>query len=66
MTASVVQSDVRFSGSIQPRVRIVPLPVSGRLTRIAVRFAFDLLNDALSDTRGVPLIRTGSLSTLVW
>ena len=57
---------MRFSGSIQPRVRIVPGPVSGRLTRSAVRFAFGVLNEALRETVGVPLIRTGCVSTFVW
>ena len=65
MIGSVVKSLVRFSGSRQPRVRIVPAPVSGRLTRIAVMLALVFENAASSVTRGVPLMRTGAVSGLV-
>src|SRR6186713_3022357 len=55
----------RFSGSIQPRVRIVPFPVAGYETSQADRFAFAFENAILSDSVGVPLIRTGADSGAV-
>ncbi len=70
MTGSVAYSVVRFSGSLQPRVMIVPapVPVAGKWASTAVRLAFDVAlpflssNAALIVTVGVPEMRAGSVS----
>ena len=58
---TVTESDTGFSGSIQPRVMTVPVPVAGRLTSAALKFA-RLENAALSVTFGEPERRTSCVS----
>ena len=43
----------------------LPVPVAGSVTRTAVRFAFSLLKATLSETFGVPEMRTSEVSGLV-